>query len=114
MFRETMVRNFTRDMALWASTAGLPANRYYSHQIPADYLYDTRPSDYANNANNPRYYSSASPLWTADIAPYGSAGRDDLRHQVPRGHPPLRVRPDDVLDPPRDPGPLVQLGDHGV
>jgi hypothetical protein len=73
-FRETMVQNFVRDLAQWASAAGIPANRWYSHQVPADYLFATRPSDYDNNQNNARYYTSASPLWTADVSPYGSAG----------------------------------------
>lgn len=72
MFRETMVHNFTHDLALWASQAGLPAERWYSHQIPGDYLYDTRPSDYPNQ--NARYFTSASPLWSADVTPYGLPG----------------------------------------
>jgi hypothetical protein len=74
MFRETMVHNFNRDLALWASAAGIPATRWYSHQIAADYLFGTRPSDYATNGNNPRYYTSASPLWTANVLPQGSVG----------------------------------------
>jgi hypothetical protein len=74
MFRETMVQNFTRDLALWASAAHIPATRWYSHQIAADYLFGTKPSDYATNGNNPRYYTSASPLWTANVLPQGSAG----------------------------------------
>jgi len=72
MFRETMVHNFTHDLALWASQAGLPAERWYSHQIPGDYLYDTRPSNYPNQ--NARYFTSASPLWSADVTPYGLPG----------------------------------------
>jgi hypothetical protein len=72
MFRETMVQNFTRDLAQWASAAGIPADRWYSHQIAADYLFGTKPDDYPNL--NARYFTSASPLWAADIAPHGSVG----------------------------------------
>jgi len=71
LFRETMVHHYVLDMAKWAAEAGLPANRFYSHQIPADYLFGTNP-DMANL--NPRYYTSASPLWTANIQPWGSPG----------------------------------------
>lgn len=70
-FRVEMVRHFVRDAARWAHEAGIPAEKWYSHQIPADYLFSTRP---ALSRLNPRYYSSASPLSTADIAPYGSVG----------------------------------------
>ncbi len=71
-FREAMVHNFARDAARWASEAGIPAAQWFSHQIPADYLNSTNPS--MMPALNARYFSSASPLSTADVAPYGSAG----------------------------------------
>jgi len=71
LFRETMVHHFVKDIARWASEAGIPQTRWYSHQIPGDYLFGTNP-DMPNK--NARYYTSASPLWTADIAPYGSPG----------------------------------------
>jgi hypothetical protein len=70
-FRETMVHNYVKDMAKWAAAAGIPAERWYSHQIPADYLFGTNPESPNKNA---RYYTSASPLWSADIEPYGSVG----------------------------------------
>jgi hypothetical protein len=70
-FRETMVHNFARDAARWASEAGIPADRWYSHQLPGDYLFGTFPEAENKNA---RYYTSASPLWTADVKPFGSAG----------------------------------------
>jgi hypothetical protein len=70
-FRETMVNNFVRDVAFWASDAGIPADHWYSHQIPGDYLYGTNPGVPNKNA---RYYTSASPLWTADVTPFGSVG----------------------------------------
>ena len=71
LFRETMVHNFVKDMAKWASSAGIPADKWYSHQIPGDYLFGTNPSTPNKNG---RYYSGASPLWTANNLPYGSAG----------------------------------------
>ncbi|MGD2246704.1 MAG: hypothetical protein PVI11_09175, partial [Candidatus Aminicenantes bacterium] len=69
LFRETLVLNFVKDMAKWASEAGIPAEQWYSHQIPGDYMFGGTPDN-----PNPRYYVSASPLRTADIEPLGSAG----------------------------------------
>jgi hypothetical protein len=69
LFRESMVGNFVLDAAKWARDAGIPADRWYSHQIPADYLFGSSPSN-----PNPRFYSSASPIRTANIVPYGTVG----------------------------------------
>jgi hypothetical protein len=71
LFRETMVRNLLLDLGYWADKAGIDPDRWYSHQIPADYLFGTRP---AIEPKNTRYYSSASPFWTADVRPFGSIG----------------------------------------
>ncbi len=71
LFRETMVHNFVKDVAEWAARAGIPPDRWYSHQIPADCLFGTSPD---MPYKNPRYYTSASPIWTADNTPYGSPG----------------------------------------
>ena len=71
LFREAMVNNFVRDAARWASNAGIPPQKWFSHQIPADYLFGTTPASPPLNA---RYYTSASPLWTADIGSWGSVG----------------------------------------
>ncbi len=68
-FRETMVYHYVKDMAKIARDSGFPKSHYYSHQIPADYLFGTRPNDSLIPHLNPRYYSSASPLWTADVYP---------------------------------------------
>ncbi|MFO7816362.1 MAG: hypothetical protein R6V39_01585, partial [Desulfovibrionales bacterium] len=73
LFREVMVQHFVLDMAKWVDEAGIPAERWYSHQIPGDYLFGTSP-DTDTDEKNPRYYSSASTLWSADIQPYGSVG----------------------------------------
>ena len=71
LFRETMVHHYVKDMARWAAEAGIPAERWFSHQIAADYLFGSNPEMGNLRA---RYYSSASPLWTANIQPWGSAG----------------------------------------
>lgn len=42
-FGETVVHYFVKDMAKWASEAGIPANKWYSHQILADYLFNAKP-----------------------------------------------------------------------
>ena len=47
----------------------MPADRWFSDQIPADYLFGGRRPN-----PNGRLDLSASPLWTADISPYGSMG----------------------------------------
>ncbi len=66
LFRETMVYHYVKDMAAIARASGFDKNRYYTHQIPGDYLFGTRPNDPDIPFLNPRYYSSASPLWTAN------------------------------------------------
>jgi hypothetical protein len=71
LFRQTMVHNFVKDMARWMNEAGIPPERWFSHQIPADYLWGSNPSWPELYG---RYYSSASPLWTADIRPFGTIG----------------------------------------
>jgi hypothetical protein len=76
-FRETMVANYQKDFAAWVTTTA-DANgntfetlRWYSHQIPADYVGGTFPG--CVNPN-PRLRTSASPMSTADVAPSGSLG----------------------------------------
>jgi hypothetical protein len=66
-FREKMVYHWVKDMVDLAKASGFPGDQYFTHQIPADYLFGTRPSDLPNL--NARYYSSASPMWTADVYP---------------------------------------------
>jgi len=76
LFRQTMVWRYNRQFAKWITTspdaatgATVPAARWFSDQIPADYLFGFTPA-------NPdlRLATSASPWWTADISPYGSLG----------------------------------------
>ncbi|MGE5343206.1 MAG: BACON domain-containing protein [Candidatus Omnitrophota bacterium] len=63
-FREWMVHHYIYDMAQIVRTSGFAKDHYFSHQIPADYLWGTRPND-PEVPLNERYYASASPLWTA-------------------------------------------------
>ncbi len=71
LFRETMVRNLLLDLAYDAQKAGLDPEKWFTHQIPGDYLFGTNP---ASEPKNTRYYTSASPFWTADVRPYGGVG----------------------------------------
>jgi hypothetical protein len=75
-FRQTMIWRHNRDFARWVTTSAdpasgytVPSSRWFSDQIPADYLFGFTPQ-------NPdfRLHSSASPFWTADVTPYGSLG----------------------------------------
>lgn len=75
-FKQEMIWRHTRDFARWITTsvelAGgtqVPAERWYSYQIPADFLWDHTPEE-----PDWRLETSASPWWTADVAPYGSLG----------------------------------------
>ena len=72
-FRVYVISNYVRDFASWmttspapASTFTIPRSRFYSHQIPADFLFGQN--------KNPRLDSSASPVETAFISPVGSVG----------------------------------------
>ncbi len=76
LFRAVLVWHYNQDVARWMTTTvdpesgrTLPVTRWFSHQIPADYIFSHSPEfpDY-------RLVSSASPYWTADITPYGGLG----------------------------------------
>ena len=71
-FRETLVYHHVRDIIAIADAEGIPADRLFTHQIPGDYLCGTYP-DYPSGNNN-RYYSSGSPLWTADMGALSGLG----------------------------------------
>lgn len=71
LFRETMVFHHAIDVAKIAQSVGISANRWFTHALPGDYMFGTNP---AMTTMNARYFSSASALWAADIAPYGSLG----------------------------------------
>jgi hypothetical protein len=72
-FREDAIANWVSDFATWITTSPdtstgftIPASRYYTHQIPAEFLFG-RP-------DNVRLKTSASALRTAFIFPKGSSG----------------------------------------
>ena len=72
-FRSQVIANYVRDFASWITTSPasgnrftVPASRFYSHQIPAEFLF--------GQENDQRLKSSASPVRTAFISPIGSAG----------------------------------------
>ena len=76
LFRQTMVWRHNLDFARWMTTSPdpstditIPPDRFFSDQIPADYIFGTSPQ-------SPTYRldTSASPWWTGDVAPYGSFG----------------------------------------
>lgn len=82
LFRQMMVWHYNVDFAKWITTTPwddpgtaavenllVSAERWYSYQIPADYLFGGTPQN-----PNDRFTTSASPLWSADIAPYGGLG----------------------------------------
>jgi hypothetical protein len=64
-FRQRLVYHYVKDMTNIARSSGFQKDHYYTHQIPGDYLFGTRPNDPNIPKLNPRYYSSASPMWTA-------------------------------------------------
>ena len=74
-FRQTMVWHHNRDLAMWMTTATtsdglrLTSDRWFSYQIPADYLFGSTPG-----TGNGGLVMSASPWWTANVAPYGGLG----------------------------------------
>jgi hypothetical protein len=75
-FRQAMVYRHNLSFAKWITTsadiatgATVPAERWFSDQIPADYLFGFTPQN-----PNPRLETSASPYSTADVRPFGSLG----------------------------------------
>lgn len=75
-FRQEMVWHYNVDIARWITTTPdaetgqtVPTDRWYSHQIPADYLFGHSPQ-----TPDTRFLTSASPHWSADITPYGGLG----------------------------------------
>lgn len=66
-FRIRMVGNYLNDFAEWLTVGGrIPASRYFSYQIPGEFLF--------GNKNSRRLHTSASPVSTAFIEPFGSPG----------------------------------------
>ena len=74
-FRETMIWRHNRDLARWMTTTvnaagqSVPVDRWFSYQIPTDYMFNHTPDD-----PDARYITSASAWWTANVYPYGGMG----------------------------------------
>lgn len=74
-FRQQMLQRYNRDFAQWVTESsdtalsGVPVDRWYSAQVPADYLFGNPPPDFGV-----RHFTSASAHWTADVWPFGSNG----------------------------------------
>ena len=75
-YRQVIIWRHNRDWAQWMTTSTdpatgttIPVNRFYSDQVPADYLFGSSPTN-----PNFRLITSGSPHWTADVAPFGSFG----------------------------------------
>jgi len=87
-FRQEMIWRTNVDFARWMTTsadpatgATIPSERWYSDQVPADYLFGNPPPD-----TGLRLATSASPWWTADVSPYGSLGITSYNSNDQRGN----------------------------
>ncbi len=75
LFKQTMLQRHNIEYAKWMTTSPdptgftIPRERWYSNQIPADYIGFGSPEN-----PNERWYSSMSSFWTADVSPYASFG----------------------------------------
>jgi hypothetical protein len=76
LFRQTMIARHNRDFSRWITTTAdpvtstvVPVDRWFSYQIPADYLFGGTPA-----TPNFRLVTSASSMSTADVSPYGGLG----------------------------------------
>jgi hypothetical protein len=66
-FRIRVIANYLHDFGQWLTNdLRIPASRFYTHQIPADFLFGGK--------DNTRVETSASPLGVAVIQPLGSTG----------------------------------------
>ena len=66
-FRTRVIANYLRDFGAWITDdSRIPASRFYTHQIPADYVFAGK--------NGFRLETSASPLETAFLPRMASAG----------------------------------------
>lgn len=94
LFRQTMVFRHNLTFAKWVTTspdpgsgATVPSDRWFTDQIPADHLFadvvvlPTAPTGFPQSPTF-RLDSSASPLWTADVRPYGSLGMTSFNVNV--------------------------------
>lgn len=84
LFKQTMLQRHNIEFARWMTTsvdnvthtttpsptnATIPTTRWYSNQVPTDYLFNGSPT-----SPNDRWHSAMSSWFTADVTPYGSFG----------------------------------------
>jgi hypothetical protein len=72
-FRKTALGDWVKDFATWVTTSPdpisgftIPASHFYTHQIPADFIF--------GQSDSPRLQTSASYVQTAVVNPIGSTG----------------------------------------
>jgi len=87
-FRAIMVWHYNVDFARWMTTTAdtdtkrtVPSSKWFSHQLPGDYLFGSSPSN-----PNFRLITSASPYWVGDISPYGGLGITSFNINAGGGH----------------------------
>ena len=101
-FRQEMVNHYVRDFSAWITkttdSAGnfLEPSRWYSHQLPADYLFGKSPAD-----PDPfrRLLTSASSMRTALAHPTGSLGLTSFDLYLGLQVPPIYLRTSQYLFP---------------
>jgi hypothetical protein len=88
-FRESMVYRHNLEFAQWITTSAdpntgdtVPPDRWFTDQIPADYLFDGTPAN-----PNGRFDTSASGIATANVSPYGSLGITSFNSDVVQAGP---------------------------
>jgi hypothetical protein len=84
-FRKQVIANYVQDFATWITTSPdpvtrrtVPADRFYSHQIPADFLF--------GDSNSLRLKTSASYVETALLGVTGSTGVTVFNTYDGKGH----------------------------
>jgi hypothetical protein len=101
-FRQAVVNHYALDFSSWITTttdgAGnfIEPSRWYSHQIPADYLFGKSPADPQPYA---RLLTSASTMRTALVHPTGSLGLTSFDLYFGRATPPFYMRTSQYLFP---------------
>lgn len=101
-FRRQMVNNYVRDFSSWITMTTdvsgdfLEPSRWYSYQIPTDYLFGKSPADPSPFA---RLHTSASPMRSALVNPTGSLGLTSFDLYIGLANPPTYLRTSQNLFP---------------
>ena len=80
-FRQCLINHYNKDVARMVTTAvdpvtnaSIPRDRWFTHQIPSEFLSGVFLGVPGDLTEKQHLATSASPAWTANIAPYGSPG----------------------------------------